>query len=622
MAKVAKKEKVRSAKVRAKEVEKDLKLVSKEVKKASMPEWFSKLTDIFESNISRVFILHGDINGLFINPDIFVLDELKESKYISLKYFLEKVFDQRDLSIFYSISSGMRFLPKSGENKFKKIVGLTSDDNDSKDPVAEAKNALAKKKDLPKEPEVCLPMIEKVLRKNLDSAVVIFSAHFIAPASGGGIMPATNDRVNIETLKTWAQSEQIRYGNNIVFLVTDQLSSISSELRQGAAYPILIPKPLKNERSDFISSLIDDKNIDFDFSIDEFVIATQGMNLRQINEIYLYAKEKGTKLSLQDVKNKKGEILNNEYGDILEIVEPKLTLDDIGGLEDIKDDFQFILKAIREGEVRLIPMGITLMGPPGTGKTAIVQALAKEAGFNFVKMKNLRSMWVGESEARAEKLILALRNLAPVVVMNDEADLAEAGRDSYKGDSGVSERLMKVWMEFLSDSEIRGQVIVINCTNRPDRIDAALKRSGRSDKRIPLLMPSAEERMAIFKVMFRRHKISTTIDDFSIFAQLSDGLSGADIEKIVLSSYEFAFVAGKKEVDAEALKNSLADFIPSANQKEIDFMTLMAILESSSRKLLPKNIRQIIGEIEERNLVDNLPEIMERIKGQVLGDKY
>src|SRR3990172_2321782 len=124
------------------------------------------------------------------------------------------------------------------------------------------------------------------------------------------------------------------------------------------------------------------------------------------------------------------------------------------------------------------------MCPLGTRKTTIVEALAKAAGFNFVKIKNLRSMWVGESESRAQRMMRGLRELAPVVVMNDEADLAEAGRDAPKGDSGVSERIMKMWMEFLSDPKIRGKVIVISCTNRPDRIDAGLLRSGRNDERI------------------------------------------------------------------------------------------------------------------------------------------
>ena len=79
----------------------------------------------------------------------------------------------------------------------------------------------------------------------------------------------------------------------------------------------------------------------------------------------------------------------------MEVMEPDWGLDDIGGLELLKAYFQEIIEAISRGEIRAIPQGCTLMGPPGTGKTALVEALAKGSRYNFVKMKNARSMWVG-----------------------------------------------------------------------------------------------------------------------------------------------------------------------------------------------------------------------------------
>lgn len=261
-------------------------------------------------------------------------------------------------------------------------------------------------------------------------------------------------------------------------------------------------------------------------------------------------------------------------------------------------------------------MGITLMGPPGTGKTKILEALAYEAGFNFIKAKNLRSMWVGGSEERMQTFKYGLYSLAPVVVNNDEADLAQADRSSPKGDSGVSERHMREWMDMLSDPKIRGKIIVINCTNRPDRLDPALKRSGRSDDRILLPMPSEEERRAIFPVMFKRYKIATAISDFREFAELTNGLSGADIEKIALNAFKLAFKQGKEDVNANDLKRAIADFIPSASQKEIDLMTLMGILESSSRELLPPHIKEIVKDIEKRNLVANLESILAEIRAR------
>ncbi|OGN14437.1 MAG: hypothetical protein A3B99_04490 [Candidatus Yanofskybacteria bacterium RIFCSPHIGHO2_02_FULL_44_12b] len=223
-------------------------------------------------------------------------------------------------------------------------------------------------------------------------------------------------------------------------------------------------------------------------------------------------------------------------------------------------------------------------------------------------------MWLGESESRQEKMIAGLRSLAPVVVMNDEADLMDANRDAPKGDSGVSERLMKMWMEFLSDPRIRGQVIIISCTNRPDRIDPALKRSGRSDERILVPMPSLKEIPDIFKVMFKRYDIPTDITNFASPAISVRGYSGADIEKISLNSFKFAFERGEKLVTEEILNDAIEDFIPSGNQAEIDRMTLLGILECSSRRLLPGNIKEIVSDIRKRSLIENLSEILEQIR--------
>jgi SpoVK/Ycf46/Vps4 family AAA+-type ATPase len=300
----------------------------------------------------------------------------------------------------------------------------------------------------------------------------------------------------------------------------------------------------------------------------------------------------------------------------MEIIDPQWSLEEIGGLEKVKAYFVNVIDAITRNEIRLIPQGVTLMGPPGTGKTALGQALAKGARFNFVRMKNARSMWVGQSEERTELQIQGLWALAPVIVMNDEVDLGEANRDAPKGDSGVSERIMRAWMEFLSDPKIRGRILMINCTNRPDRMDAALKRSGRSDDRIALLMPTEVELASIFKVMFKRYNVATALADFAPYTKVVKGRSGADVEAITLKAFRFAGEMRKKTVDDEALRAAIEDFIPSASQADIDLMTLLAISESSSRRLLPENTKEIIEEIRERNLVVGGADIITQIEAR------
>ncbi|MCC6809800.1 MAG: ATP-binding protein [Deltaproteobacteria bacterium] len=548
---------------------------------SDLPAWFEReLMPAFKANVASVFLLHGDVAGLFANPD-------EAPPYVTLDGFFERIFDTGEIVVFYDLASGLTFLRPEME---RALLALQDGD-----PIAAAKAGLAQRRGAPKDPETALPLIEKALRAKSSVAVIIASAHFVAPAVSAAFPLPQNERANIQRLLNWAHDDDLRKKKNMVVLVTDQAAKVSSELRlsAGGIPTIFIPKPSEAERTAFLQAA-QATNIPL------LARASQGLSLKQLQDVLA---QSGGTLDEASLKRKKREILNVEYGDVMELVEPARGLADIGGSAHIKAYFQEVLSGIRGGDARLVPMGVTLMGPPGTGKTAIVEALAKEAGFNFVKTKNVRSMWVGESEARMEKLLYGLKSLAPVVVMNDEADLAEGGRDSVRGDSGVSERLMKMWMELLSDPKIRGQIIVINCTNRPDRIDAALKRSGRSDERILMAMPSLEERAAIFSVQMRRHAIPSGVTDFAPFARATDGLSGADIERLVLSAFR---LAKGTAVTAQTLDAAIKDFIPSASQAEIDAMTIAGLAESSSRRLLPENTQEIVDAIAARGLVDDL----------------
>lgn len=637
-----------------------------------LPAWFTEeVLRPFRAGITHAFILHGDINCLVANPD---RQEEPERPYIPLNILWQKLFDRGSMVIFYNIASGPTFLTPEMEKRFKQIAGLESGDSTDSNPVAAAKASLAAKRNIPREPDACLPLIEKVLVQLQNVAVIINSLHFIAPGGAAGNLIPANERTNIERLRNWGEDEQIKDKNNLIIMLTDQAEKVSPELRQSDSRirTIFIPKPGKEDRLQYIETLtlgppecqelkaelaltqeklkqrklkadqkeelserikeLEEKLEIFEdlklfplpaaFPLKAFAVATQGLSLRQILDIFMNSQLSGEEVSLPYVKARKITILNEEYGDVMEIVEPELGLENIGGLWHVKEYFQSVLNAMKIGEIRLVPMGITLMGPPGTGKTALVEALAKEAGYLFVKTKNIRSMWLGESEARQARLINGLRSLAPVIVMNDEADLNDADRNAPKGDSGVSERLMKMWMEFLSDPRIMGKIVVVSCTNRPDRMDAALLRSGRSDERILLPMPAQEERAAIWQVMFNRYQLPSSIKDFSEAARITDGLSGADIEKIAKSAYRFAFEQGKSEIDDAILEETIGDFIPGSSQPEIDFMTIMAVMCCSSKKLLPKNISELIAGIKKRNLVPNLADYLDqaRARGIINGE--
>ena len=145
-----------------------------------------------------------------------------------------------------------------------------------------------------------------------------------------------------------------------------------------------------------------------------------------------------------------------------------------------------------------------------------------------VRFRPLRQMYVGQSERNQEKAFAAIRALAPVVVLVDESDQAEGGsRDQGAGDSGVTERMRAGAFNFWGDSSLRGKVLRIDITNRVDLIDSAMRRSGRTDIKIPILMPDETARAQIFAVTVRKHKLACAIADFGPFAKRTAGLTEA-----------------------------------------------------------------------------------------------
>ena len=142
-----------------------------------------------------------------------------------------------------------------------------------------------------------------------------------------------------------------------------------------------------------------------------------------------------------------------------------------------------------------------MTGPAGTGKSAVAEAVAHEAGVNAVVLNLARILgqYVGNSERNLEKALQAIKSLAPTIVFIDEIDQSVSRGGS--GDSGVSNRIFKRLLEFMSDTGNRGQVLFLAATNRPDLLDAALRRPGRFDKKIPFLIPDESERAAIIQVM-------------------------------------------------------------------------------------------------------------------------
>ena len=220
---------------------------------------------------------------------------------------------------------------------------------------------------------------------------------------------------------------------------------------------------------------------------------------------------------------------------------PKVTLEDIGGLEDIKRVLvENITCSISNKEIfskiGLKPArGILLYGPPGTGKTTLVRAAAHQTGVNIIAISGpeFHSKWFGESEERIRFLFTKAREASPCLIFIDEIDAAVPARGFGKMASGNS--LVDQLLAEMDGLKNNDGIFVIGATNRPEMIDPALLRSGRFDYHLEVPLPDQKGREAIFRIHLRGKKLDSDVDIRDL-SQTTEGFSGSDIAEICRQS--------------------------------------------------------------------------------------
>ena len=172
------------------------------------------------------------------------------------------------------------------------------------------------------------------------------------------------------------------------------------------------------------------------------------------------------------------------------------------------------------------PRGLLLFGPPGTGKTFVVRALAHEAGAAFFSVKGaeLLDKYVGESERAVREVFARARAAAPSILFFDELDALAPVRGSST--THVTDTVVAALLTEMDGISERGQVVVIGATNRADLIDPALLRAGRFETHIELALPNQEARRALLDLS----DVPFAGDvDLDALAAQTEGLSFADL---------------------------------------------------------------------------------------------
>ncbi|MBO7499987.1 MAG: AAA family ATPase [Fibrobacterales bacterium] len=329
--------------------------------------------------------------------------------------------------------------------------------------------------------------------------------------------------------------------------------------------PILeLPLPGKEDLGKILKFAIDklpydNKPRDMSPTFDEIVDASIGLSSSEAEWTY------------RKIIADKGRLLETEIGQIVEAKEavikksgileyfhPESSLNNIGGLENLKEWLKNRGKAFSQDAKKYglpTPKGLLMLGIPGCGKSLTAKTIANEWNFPLLKfdLGKVFAGIVGESESNIRKALSLAETIAPSILWIDEIEKGLSGLGG-NGDSGTSSRVfgtLLTWMQ-----EKKAEVFVIATANDIEKLPPELLRKGRFDEIFFVDLPSESEREEIFKIHIERMDREVGKFDLTALAKKSIGFSGAEIEEAVKEAL-FAAYGKDREPEQEDVERAI-----------------------------------------------------------------
>jgi ATP-dependent Zn protease len=461
-----------------------------------LPSWAQDLSYKYLSKTTNLYLIHGNIRDFLphkMNEGEFTFTKVQE-------YIAEVLFGNRDIIAYFDRSSGVTFNRRQMKDEYMMTM---KDMYPQEDPG----------KFLSLDPMEAFHYLERYVVKNLPAkkrmVIIIDYAETLLPNSDVARL-SEEDRYTMVTLNRWAHDPIFTQGDVSILLLTENLADLSPKIvASPSTVKVPIPIPDTNVRTQFLQFLErkDKLILENRLTAEAMGKITSGLNLLNLNQIAAESYQEDVPISMDYLKTKKKEIIENEAGGLLEFIESEFDLGMVSGHDFVKKRFKSAARAIKQGRLDVLPMGYLVAGPVGTGKSFMVTAFTGEIGIPMVMFKNFRSKWQGVTESNLEKVLSILKAMSPVGVMIDEAD-AFLGDRNQEGDNGTSNRIFAQIASFMGNTEYRGKIIWFLITCRPDLIPIDLKRQGRAEEHLALFYPeSVPEKVELFETLVRKLKL-------------------------------------------------------------------------------------------------------------------
>ena len=409
------------------------------------------------------------------------------------------------------------------------------------------------------------------------------------------------DAKNIALIKKIAETRYSNSDYNFTVIVVTEAETVPKDLEKFTSI-LDIPNMTKDEIEKYIWNFAKENKVNVDKNdVGEVAISLKGLTKLEIDHVLNMINESKNNISISGrdiIIREKGQIIKKSS--ILEIIDFKEKIEEIGGLEGLKEWLSSKAQVFRRlDEAKKFgvdtPKGVLLVGMPGCGKSLAAKASARLFNVPLLRLDigRLLGKYVGESEHNMRVALKTAESISPCILWIDEIEKAFAGIDQNGGASDITKRLFGQFLTWLQEKE--NTVFVVATANDITAFPPEFLRKGRFDEVFFIDFPNEEERERIFEIhLEKRGKMSEDIN-LKELAEETEGYCGADIEEIVKNAVENKFILEtENEEDKKITTNNLLEATKSIDSLSNILSDKIDILKKSYKKFKIKSASQKI----------------------------